>query len=115
MIERGGSLTNRWPCVHAMARLRSAYSDNTLFLRKGVVMLSAIVVCAGLMVASPQAPEASNEDLAAYESAKRGVGRDADAHVKLALWCEAHGLEAERLKHLALAVLIDPGMLRHVV
>ena len=31
------------------------------------------------------------------------VGRDADAQVKLALWCEAHGLSAERIKHLALA------------
>src|SRR5262249_52813658 len=28
--------------------------------------------------------------------------------VKLALWCEAHGLHSERLKHLALAVLADP-------
>src|SRR5439155_11458604 len=37
------------------------------------------------------------------------AGRDADAHVKLALWCETHGLEAERLEHLALAVLADPS------
>jgi hypothetical protein len=29
--------------------------------------------------------------------------------VKLALWCEAHGLVAERLKHLTLATLIDPA------
>ena len=30
------------------------------------------------------------------------MGHDlADAHVKLALWCEAHGLTAERIKHLA--------------
>jgi hypothetical protein len=47
-------------------------------------------------------------DLAAYEEAKSTVGRDADAQVHLALWCEAHGLPAERLKHLALAVLSDP-------
>ena len=40
--------------------------------------------------------------------AKTSVGRDAEAHVRLALWCEAHGLQAERLKHLALAVLTDP-------
>ena len=34
-----------------------------------------------------------------------GQGRqDADAQVRLALWCEAHGLRAERMKHLALAV-----------
>ena len=30
-------------------------------------------------------------------------------HVRLALWCEAHGLTAERLKHLSLAVLYDPS------
>ena len=29
--------------------------------------------------------------------------------MKLALWCEAHGLERERLKHLAVAVLADPS------
>ena len=28
--------------------------------------------------------------------------------MKLALWCEAHGLTAERTKHLALATLLDP-------
>ncbi len=27
----------------------------------------------------------------------------------MALWCEAHGLDSERLKHLAIAVLIDPA------
>ena len=32
-----------------------------------------------------------------------------DAHVRLALWCESHGLTAERLKHLSLAVLYDPS------
>ena len=37
------------------------------------------------------------------------AGKNADAHVRLALWCEAHGLTAERLKHLSLAVLYDPG------
>jgi RNA polymerase sigma factor (sigma-70 family) len=36
------------------------------------------------------------------------AGRDPDGHVRLALWCEARGLTAERLKHLAMAVLGDP-------
>ena len=36
------------------------------------------------------------------------AGRSPDAQVKLALWCEAHGLTAERAKHLTLATLIDP-------
>jgi hypothetical protein len=47
--------------------------------------------------------------LAAYEAARTKAGNDADSHVRLALWCEAHGLPAERLKHLALAVLRDPA------
>src|SRR5262249_39783568 len=35
-------------------------------------------------------------------------GRDPEAQIKLALWCEAHGLSAESVKHLALTVLTDP-------
>src|SRR5262249_12724053 len=37
------------------------------------------------------------------------AGRDARAHVRLALWCEAHGMTAERMKHLAIAVMNDPS------
>jgi tetratricopeptide (TPR) repeat protein len=47
-------------------------------------------------------------DLAIYESAQAKVGKDAAAHVRLALWCEQHGLTAERVKHLALAIAYDP-------
>ena len=47
-------------------------------------------------------------DRAAYEAAKAKVGRSAEEHVKLALWCEAHGMTAERAKHLTLAILNDP-------
>jgi hypothetical protein len=45
----------------------------------------------------------------AYVELRAASGRDADAQVSLALWCEAHGLEAERLKHLSIAVLTDPA------
>ena len=45
----------------------------------------------------------------AYRAAAARAGRDADAQVRLALWCEARGLSAERLKHLALAVMADPN------
>jgi Pretoxin HINT domain len=55
----------------------------------------------------PAAPAAA-PDLKAYQAARDALGRGSDAHVKLALWCEAHGLSAERVKHLALAVLTDP-------
>ena len=48
-------------------------------------------------------------ELREYRSAAAAARRDPDAHVRLALWCEAHGLTAERLKHLSLAVLYDPA------
>jgi hypothetical protein len=69
-------------------------------------MLRVLLLCSGLMAASPEAP--SDEDLAAYRVAQAAVGRDAGAHVRLALWCESRGLAAERRKHLAMATLIDP-------
>ena len=76
-------------------------------------MFSAIVVCAACAVLEPSEGVAGArvepEAMAAYEAARARAGRDADAHVRLALWCEAHGLEAERLKHLAIAVLADPS------
>ncbi len=54
-------------------------------------------------------PAATSSDLAAYQAAAAGAGRDAALQVRLALWCEAHGLSAERFKHLSLAVAIDPA------
>ena len=55
----------------------------------------------------PSPPPAA--DLGAYEAERSRAGSDPDAQVKLALWCEAHGLPAQRFRHLALAVLADPG------
>src|SRR5262249_25159037 len=55
---------------------------------------------------APSAPQAP-VNLAAYEEAKAKAGHDAKAHVRLALWCESHGLTAERMNHLALALLYD--------
>lgn len=69
-------------------------------------MIATLLLGAGLLAAEPAAP--SGADLKAYETARDAVGRGADAQVKLALWCEAHGLTAERARHLALAVLTDP-------
>jgi len=51
---------------------------------------------------------ASNADLETYQSMQAKAGRDPAAHVRMALWCEQHGLNAEKMKHLALAVLRDP-------
>jgi len=48
-------------------------------------------------------------DVAAeYQQAKAAAGRTPADQIRLALWCEAHGLTAERLRHLALAALADP-------
>src|SRR4051794_34649730 len=47
-------------------------------------------------------------DLSAYEAARDTAGRSPEANIRLALWCERHGLRPETLKHLALAVLADP-------
>lgn len=45
----------------------------------------------------------------AYEKLRRAAGRDPESQVKLALWCEQRGLDSERLKHLAAAVLANPN------
>lgn len=68
------------------------------------------VVLASLGLLSPPLDDAalSPTDLAAYQEAKFQAQRQPEAHIRLALWCEAHGLKAERLKHLAVAVLADP-------
>ncbi|HEV3121405.1 MAG TPA: polymorphic toxin-type HINT domain-containing protein [Isosphaeraceae bacterium] len=44
-----------------------------------------------------------------YATQLAACGRDPKAHLRLALWCEQHGLEAKRWKHLAIAVLADPA------
>ncbi len=75
-------------------------------------MVATLVLGAGLFVCGlgdpgavdPAKPPARAE----YEAKNADVGRDSQSHVRLALWCEQNGLTAERAKHLALAVLIDP-------
>lgn len=70
-------------------------------------MFYAALICSGLL-AGELSESPSNDERSAYSAAATHAGRDSEAHVRLALWCEAHGLTAERLKHLAMAVLIDP-------
>jgi hypothetical protein len=65
-------------------------------------MAAVVLLCAGLLgLSSPDPSE--------YQAAAARAGRDAGAHLKLAVWCEAHGMDAERLKHLAEAIAIDPA------
>ena len=59
-------------------------------------------------VAGPDPATGAEPDPAAYRAAAAAAVRDPEAQVRLALWCEARGMTAERLKHLALALLADP-------
>ncbi|MFO0952976.1 MAG: polymorphic toxin-type HINT domain-containing protein [Isosphaeraceae bacterium] len=69
-------------------------------------VLLASVVAAGVAGSAPPETGAVRSE---YEAEAAKAGADPRAHLKLALWCEAHGLNAERLRHLAGAVLRDPG------
>ena len=64
-------------------------------------MAGIVLICAGFLGFSP--PNWSE-----HQAASTKAGRDAGTHLKLAVWCNAHGMEAERLKHLESALLIDP-------
>ena len=72
-------------------------------------MLYALLVCCALVGQDGPTTVSHSADLATYASADAKAGENADAHVQLALWCEAHGLSAERVKHLAAAVIKDPA------
>src|SRR5262245_11886130 len=75
----------------------------------GRAMLHATLLCTGLLTALAGEAAPSSRDLRTYEALKHKAGKDPQAQVKLALWCEAHGLNPQRLKHLAQAVLADPA------
>jgi hypothetical protein len=72
-------------------------------------MINALIVACGLLAVSNSPTAPSDQDLKAYQEARAQAKRDPAAHVRLALWCEAHGMEAERIKHLGIAVLSDPS------
>ena len=72
-------------------------------------MVHVALVCASLLAGQAGDRSPSPQDLRAYEALRLKAGKAPQAQVKLALWCEAHGLDAERLKHLAQAVLADPS------
>ena len=62
-----------------------------------------LIVCSAVLGANPPSnpPES-------YAEARASASRSPADQVRLALWCEAHGLPAERLHHLSLAVLAEP-------
>ena len=70
----------------------------------------AALVCATLLgLADGDNPPAVAAVADEYRQAKAASGRTPGDQIRLALWCEAHGLTAERMRHLALAVLADPA------
>src|SRR4051794_34738807 len=69
----------------------------------------ATILLTSLFIPAAGAEPPPSPDFRAYEAARQKADRTADAQVKLALWCEAHGLGAERLKHLTMATLLDPS------
>ena len=59
--------------------------------------------------ASGDAASQTAADRKVYEAVRVKAGKNPAALVKLSLWCEAHGLSAERAQHLMEAIGIDPG------
>ena len=74
----------------------------------GSLLLMTVGFAAMSEVATPESNRVSPDTMAAYRAELARTGNDADAEVSLALWCERHGLTAERAKHLARAVLLRP-------
>jgi Pretoxin HINT domain len=72
-------------------------------------MVQLLLLCCVLVGDNGESRSASATDRATYESAARQAGKEPKAQIRLALWCEAHGLTAERARHLALAIATDPA------
>ncbi len=74
-------------------------------------MISSIWL-AGVMILGAiesDGPSSDGSAQAAYKSAAAAAGNDASAQIRLALWCEAQGLTAERHEHLSRAILDQPS------
>ena len=61
------------------------------------------------VLTSQEPPRPSPADRHRFEAAKTEAGKDPANLVKLALWCETHGLRAERRAVLEEAVRLDPN------
>jgi hypothetical protein len=72
-------------------------------------MTRLLFCCALLLGAELPDPAHHGQNLELYQAAKVRAGADPEANVRLALWCEAYGMEAERLAHLSVALLSNPA------
>jgi hypothetical protein len=72
-------------------------------------MVHAVLLCCAMLGdgGTPAVPTAADRE--AYDTATGKAGKSAVAHVQLALWCEAHGFPAERIKHLEMALSLEPS------
>jgi hypothetical protein len=70
-------------------------------------MIHAVLLCCAILGDGGKPAETTAADRAAYEAARDKSAKNAAAHVQLALWCEAHGMTAERTKHLNLAASLE--------
>jgi hypothetical protein len=72
-------------------------------------MISVLALVGSVaLLGAVEEPAASDGTRKAYEAKRVETGRDAEAHVKLAEWCEKNGLTTEKAKHLRMAILLDP-------
>ncbi len=86
------------------------------------MMIFAVFIAVAIV--ADDSPPASKADLdsarIAYKKKAATVARDSESQVNLALWCELRGLGVEKIKHLTIALSLDPtntrahGLLRHV-
>jgi hypothetical protein len=75
-------------------------------------MLSALLLCFMVLATdddSGKQKPLTPAELARYDAACEKAAGNAAAQVKLALWCDAHGLVAERAEHLRKAIANDPS------
>ncbi len=70
-------------------------------------MLHFSVVCCWLFLAVP-GDSPTPEELSAYQAAAAKAGENVSAHIRLASWCELHGMHLERHKHLGIALELAP-------
>ena len=70
-------------------------------------MIQVILLCCVMLGDGGKPTEPTAKDRAAYQADAAKAGKNPAAHVQLALWCEAHGLSAERIKHLNTAASLD--------